>query len=244
MKKFILEKLECFNQSEFKFEEVEHKYTYNSEEYTSVTRFIQRFHKPFETEYWSKRKSQDLGVPQQWILNQWKEINDHANYIGSETHNWIENYFNEVWQPLPKNIEIINRINKFNILYSEQLHKLEPLKFEVRIFSKKWKIAGMVDALFLYRGRIFIVDYKTNKNFTTDDNVKYPETLLAPFNSYLKTHLNEYSIQISLYALILKEWGFDVAGGYLAYIGPGEEKAKLYKCIDMTNILEEYLNDL
>ena len=55
----------------------------------------------------------------------------------------------------------------------------------------------MIDALFLYRGKIYIIDYKTNKLFTTDDNIKYPEKLLYPFSHLNKTHLNEYSIQDS-----------------------------------------------
>jgi ATP-dependent exoDNAse (exonuclease V) beta subunit len=242
MKKFLLEKLEEFNDSDFIFDPIKHRYTYLGEEFTSVTRFIQQFHKPFEQQYWSQRKAEEAGVPQEWILNEWKKLNDYANEVGTETHNWIEDYFNKNWRELPTNLDVINRINKFNIIYAKQLHKLEPLKFEVRIFSKKWKIAGMVDALFLYRGRIYIIDYKTNKNFTTDENTRYPEKLLVPFSEFNKNHLNEYSIQISLYALILKEWGFDVAGGYLVYIGPGEEPAKMYKCVNMVDILYNYLN--
>jgi ATP-dependent exoDNAse (exonuclease V) beta subunit len=238
----ILNKLECFNDPEFKFDPIKHKYTYLGDEFISVTKFIQQFHKPFEKEYWSQRKAEEAGVPQEWILNEWKKINDYANEVGSDTHNWIEDYFNGIWKKLPTNLDVINRINKFNIIYAEHLHKLEPLKFEVRVFSKKWRIAGMIDALFLYRGRIFILDYKTNKFFSNDDNVKYPEKLLHPFSEYNKTHLNEYSIQISLYALILKEWGFDVAGGYLIHIGPGDEPAKMYKCVDMMGILENYLD--
>jgi hypothetical protein len=119
----------------------------------------------------------------------------------------------------------------------------EPLKFEVRVFSKKWKIAGMIDALFLYRGKIFIVDYKTNKKFTTDENIEFVEKLLPPFDGFKKTHLNEYSIQLSLYALILKEWGFEIGGAYLVHIGPGDDDAKLHKCVDMMKILEKYLNE-
>ena len=242
MKEFFLEQLECFNDPEFKFDPALHKYTYHGEQFISVTKFIQQFHKPFEQEFWSKRKAEEAGVPQEWILNEWKKLNDYANEVGTDTHQWIEDYFNGIWKPLPSNLDVINRINKFNVVFAKHLHKLEPLKFEVRVFSKKWKIAGMIDALFIYRGRIFILDYKTNKTFTTDENTKYPEKLLAPFHEFNKNHLNEYSIQISLYALILKEWGFDVAGGYLIHIGPGDEEATMHKCIDMTGILEEYLN--
>ena len=101
----------------------------------------------------------------------------------------------------------------------------------------------MIDALFVYRGKIYIIDYKTNKEFTTDDNLKYKEPLLPPFQDFYKTHLSEYSIQISMYALILREWGFDVAGGYLIHIGPGDEDAVMHKCIDFTGILKDYLDE-
>lgn len=242
MKEFLLKKLECFNDEEFKFDPAAHRYTYLGEQFTSVTRFIQQFHKPFEQDFWSQKKAEEAGVPQEWILNEWKKLNDYANEVGTDTHQWIEDYFNEKWNPLPSNLDVINRINKFNVIYAKHLHKLEPLKFEVRVFSKKWKIAGMIDSLFIYRGKIFILDWKTNKNFTTDDTLKYKEKLLAPFEEHFKSHLSEYSIQLSFYALILEEWGFDVGGAYLVHIGPGEEPAEMYKVIDMRHKLKRYLD--
>jgi ATP-dependent exoDNAse (exonuclease V) beta subunit len=237
----LLEKLKCFDDPNFIFDPRKHKYTYNDEEFISVTTFISRFHSNFDENYWSMRKSQDLGIPQEWILNDWDNIKNYANEVGTETHAWIEDYFNRRWRELPTNLDIIKRINKFNVIYAETLYKLDPLKFEVKIFSPKYKIAGMIDALFLNRGNIIILDHKTNKILTTDENMKYPEKLLYPFQDYYKTHLNEYSIQLSLYALILREWGFKVNGAYLLHIGPDDEPAKLYKCVDMTKILENYL---
>lgn len=240
----LLKKLECFNDVEFKFNPEKHKYTYNGEEFISVTRFIERFHKPFEQKYWSNKKAEEAGVPQEWILEEWKKINDYANEIGTETHKWIEDYYNKEWQPLPTNIDVIKRINKFNILYANQLHKLHPLKFEVRIFSKKWKIAGMIDSLFIYKGKIYLLDWKTNKKYTDDNhkNGKF-EKLLTPFEDCYKNHQNEYSIQLSMYALILEEWGFEIGGVYIVHIGPDDEEAKLYKSTDMREKLKIYLNE-
>jgi ATP-dependent exoDNAse (exonuclease V) beta subunit len=243
MKELILKDLDKFDDPNFIFDPVKHKYTYNGEEFISVTKFIQRFHKPFESDYWSKKKADEAGVPQDWILNEWKKLNDYANDVGTQTHNWIEDYFNGIWKPLPDNLDVINRINKFNIIFAKQLHKLEPLKFELRVFSKKWKIAGMIDSLFIYKGKIFIIDWKTNKDFTTDDHKKGKwEKLLYPFDEHWKNHLSEYSIQLSLYALILEEWGFEIGGAYLVHIGPGDEEAKMYKVKDMRENLKLYLN--
>lgn len=242
MVSIIKEKLECFSDLKFQFDPKQHRYTYEGDTFISVTQFISTFHKVFDEDKWSKKKAEELGVEQQEILLEWKRLNDYSNEIGTYTHQWIEDYFNGIFNPIPTNLDIVNRINKFNLIYAKHLHKLEPVKFETRIFSKKWKIAGTIDALFLFRGKLYIVDWKTNKKFLTDENLVYKEPLLPPFQDFYKHHLNEYSIQISLYALILKEWGFDVAGGYLVHIGPDEQEPKMYTCKDFTGILEKFLN--
>jgi ATP-dependent exoDNAse (exonuclease V) beta subunit len=239
----LLEKLKCFNDPLFKFDPKYHKYTYNGEPLIAVTKFIEQFHKPFEEDFWSKKKSEELGVPQEQILKEWKEINNYANNVGTETHGWIENHFNKKWQPIPSNLDIIKRINKFNVIYAKQLCKLDPLKFEVRVFSKKWKIAGTIDSLFIYKGKIYLIDWKTNKQLTNDKHEKGTfERLLSPFEDYYKNHQNEYSIQLSLYTLILEEWGFEVGGVYIVHIGPDDEEAKLYPAVDMREKLKIFLN--
>ena len=243
MIELLRNQLDCFEDIKFEFDPVAHRYTYEGEPFISVTRFIQQFHKPFEQDYWSKKKAEQAGVPQDWILAEWKKLNDYANEVGTDTHQWIEDYFNQIWKPLPSNPDVIHRINKFNKIYAKQLFKLEPLKFEVRVFSPKWKIAGMIDSLFVYRGKIYILDWKTNKDFTDDNHPKGTyEKLLAPFQDHFKNHLNEYSIQLSLYSLILEEWGFQVGGAYIVHIGPGDEDAELYKVVDMRDNLKLFLN--
>ena len=236
----ILKKLELFNDPNFKFDSFKHKYTLDGEHFISVTQFISKFHKPFESDFWSKKKAEEAGISQDEMLLEWKKLNDRANEIGTNTHNWIENYYNKIYQELPTDMDVIDRINKFNVAYGKWLYKLQPIKFEQRIFSRKWKIAGMMDALFGYNGNTFIVDYKTNKDFTDDEHIKGKfENLLYPFEDKFKNHLNEYSIQVSLYKLILKEVGIEIKCGYLLYIGPNDE-AKIYKTHDFSDILEKY----
>ncbi len=239
----VLDKLNVYNSDlAFKFDPSKHRYTYNGESFISVTQFISLFHQKFDSDYWSKYKSEESGKSQEEILKEWKDLNDRANYIGTSTHNWIEGYFNRVYQELPVDIDVIDRINKFNIAYVKYLYKLTPIKFEQRIFSKKWKIAGMIDSLFLYKDKVIMIDWKTNKLFTDDDHYKGKfEKLLSPLDTFYKNHYNEYSIQVSLYRLILKEIGIDVKACYLLHIGPNEE-AKMYTAKDFTSLLEPYLN--
>jgi len=240
----ILEKLKLYNDDEkFKFEPIKHRYTYDGEYFTPVTQFISKFHEKFDEDFWSKSKAEEFDKTQEEILKDWKDLNDRANEIGTATHDWIEKYFKKIYQELPTDIDIINRINKFNVAYSKFLFKLTPVIFEQMVFSKKWKIAGTMDSIFLYNNKIIVLDWKTNGDFKDNDHPKGKyQKLLPPFEDFYKNHLNEYSIQVSLYALILKECGIDVDCGYLLHIGPDDE-ARIYKCVNMIPFLEKYLEE-
>ena len=102
----------------------------------------------------------------------------------------------------------------------------------------------MIDSLFIRNGKIFILDWKTNKEFKTDDHPKGRyHKLLSPFDEFYENHHNEYSIQLSMYAAILEEWGFEVGGAYLVHIGPGDEEATLIKVKDMREYIHEYFKN-
>lgn len=237
--------LECFNKDTFIFDEDKHKYTLDGAEFISVTTLINEFIKPFDEDYWSKIKAEERGITQKAILEEWHQKNVHSNVLGTSIHAWIENYFKQQWQPLPNDIEQIDRINKFNIIFSEKLYKMTPLLFETKVFSKKWKIAGTIDALFQYNDKLIIFDWKTNKDFITDSDRRGRfEKLLPPFDSFYKNHLNEYSIQLSLYRMILEEYGFDVSCCYLCHIPPKNcGDANIYKTKDMREYISKYLSD-
>lgn len=240
MREFVLEKLKFFDENPlFSFNEKYHKYTYDGRQLTSVTNFLKRFKEEFESDKWSKIKADEAGVPQESILEEWKQKNERANVIGTATHLWIENFFNQVYSEIPNDPDIIDRINKFHKIYYDKLVQLTPVKFEQRVFSTKWDLAGTFDALFTYKDKLVIVDWKTNKKF--DVSSKWNKKLLEPFQTEDECKLTEYSIQISLYALMLEEVGLDVKMGYILYIGP-EEDPVLHRFIDYRDILRDYLN--
>lgn len=243
----ILEKLKVFEDPKFHFDEPTHKYTYDGIEFISVTTFLQRFHDKFDEDYWSKRKAEERGITQEEILAEWKAKNDESKVYGTAVHLWIENYFNGVPQKLPgNNLKIVRAINKFNLVYAERLHKLTPVKFEVRIFLKRWKISGTIDALFLDKdGNLFILDWKTNVELKTDKHPKGKyHKLKYPFQDFYENHLNEYSIQLSLYAIILKEYGINVKGMVIVHFPHGEdEPAQMYKCNDYRELLFNYMEE-
>ena len=240
-KEEVIEKLKIYDNPNFKFIPETHKYLYNKEKYISVTQLISRFHKKFDSDFWSKKKSEERGITQEEILKEWKEINEKSTKLGTSVHDYVENFFNRQYQDIPTDLDVVDRINKFNIIYAKHLHKLKPIKFEQRIFSTKLKIAGMTDAIFLNKNdEIILLDWKSNKEFSTDDTKTFSK-LLFPFENYYENHLNEYSIQVSLYSLILQEAGIDVKASYLLHLGP--ESSKIHKALDMKDILKKFLDN-
>lgn len=265
----MLHKLDYFRDPNFKFDPDSHKYTYLCENtgkpiqvFESVSGFISQFKKPFDKNI-SKYVAKSRGVSQQQILDEWAATAKEGTDLGSLVHEWIEDFYNGKNPkmptiPSPEEDEFFghlglensfsieekatDRINKFLTLHENKLHKLEAKEQEFRIFSRKWGIAGTLDALFFMNPAFYVGDWKTNKDFTDDDHPKGKrQKLLYPFDDLWDNNLNGYSLQLSTYRLILEEEaGFETAGGFLAWIGPQEPK--MYKTLDLRDRLREFLN--
>lgn len=236
----IQEKLKVFDDPLFCFHEDYHRYTYADKVLTSVTQFITKFHLPFDSEKILPRYAKRHGLTEDEVRKSWKEKNEKSKIIGHSVHAFIENYYNNIPQVLPTDIEIIQRINSFNIAWAKYLHKLTPIAFEKRIFHKYLGIAGTLDALFYYNDKVVILDYKSNQDFRHDSHQKgCYNMLLEPFESYCQNNLNEYSIQVSLYSLILKEIaGIHVEKCFLLHLG--NDGPQMYTAHDFTGKLSEW----
>lgn len=249
-KKEIERKLEVFRDRNFTFEEGSHTYRYESIKYDSVTTFLKTFKVPFDREYWSKRKAEERGVDVSIVLNEWQEKANVANSLGTRVHKWIEDFWSGNAPEIPTDPDIRDRIDKFMEMYDKRLNSLLPLQSELKIFSKKWRLAGTIDQPFLFwensenRPYLIIGDWKTNGEFRHDEHPKGRyKKLLRPFAHLYENHHNDYSIQISLYRLILEEEAnIQTQDGFLCHIGP-EGPAKLYRTKDLREPLRAYLND-
>lgn len=240
-------KLEFFKDPRFIFESQAHTYHYSGIKYDSVTTFLKRFKVPFDNEFWSKKKAAELGVDQETIKKEWASKGDVANALGTAVHKWIEEFWGGENPELPEDPEILKRVNSFLELYEARFKNLVPLKPELKIFSKKWKLAGTIDQPFLMwdtkkQQVLFLIgDWKTNKDFKHDNHPKGRyKKLLHPFSDLYENSHNEYSIQISLYRLILQdEIGIETHGGFLVHLGPDD--TKIYPVKDLRDRLRLYL---
>ena len=252
IKEDLVQKISVFKDPNFVFEEEAHTYHYEKTKYDSVTSYIKRFKVPFDREYWSKKKANERGVDVSVVLDEWQGKADVANDLGTRVHKWIEDFWSGGSGDLDPNEDeaFIERINKFLSLYESKFKNLVPLTSELKVFSKKWRLAGTIDQPFLMWDEkqqkvLFLIgDWKTNKEFRSDDHPKGRyKKLLHPFSHLWENHLNEYSIQVSLYRLILEdEIGLETNGGFLCHIGP-EGPARIHPIKDLRDHLRIYLQN-
>lgn len=244
-------KLQYFLDPNFRFNEETHTYTYVDpltlkpvQIFKSVTGFISQFKEKFDSEKVAAMVAKKKGVSKQSILNEWKGISDTAMDLGTIVHKWIEDYYNGSNPPMPTDHVVLERVESFLKLHEEKLHKFSPIKQEFRLFSRKWGLAGTMDALFKLGEDYYVGDWKTNKKFTTDVDMegnRYAKKLLYPFEDLWDNSVNGYSIQLSLYRLIMQEEaGFETKGAFLCWIGPSG-KPQLHKTVDLRDRLYKYL---
>lgn len=236
----IHEKLSVFDNPSFKFNPTYHSYSFGDKKLTSVTKIISSFHLPFEQDVAAKKYAEKNGLLVEDVLLEWKEKNEKSKIVGHSVHEFIENYYRGLPQQLPTDLTIIKKINSFNIAWSLFLHKLEPVAFEKKIFHVDWGLAGTLDSLFSYKDKYIILDYKSNGEFRHDDHPKGKyNKLLYPFEDLWQNHFNEYSIQVSLYSLILKEIAdIEIEKCYLLHLG--EDGPTRYQALDLRQRLYDY----
>lgn len=236
----IREKLKYFDDDLFVFDEPSHTYRYDGELMYGTTTFLERFVKPFDSDYWSKKKAEQEGITQEEMLAQWDAKRDRSCVLGHKVHAYIEDFHEKKTTDLTDDPEANERIEKFHNIYESKLQIFEPIASEIKVFSKVWNIAGTIDQLYLYQGMVLIGDWKTNKKIKTDSDYCFNK-LLYPFEKFKENELNKYSLQISIYRLLLEEAGVHTEYGFICHI-PGEGDPEIYKLKDFRAELRTYFN--
>lgn len=237
----VLKKLEIFNDDKFVFVEDVHKYYYDGVELTSATTFLKNFCIPFDEQYWSAKKAKDEGITQEEMLEKWDKIRNDACDVGNRLHLYIENFY-ENKSECRIDEDIKHRINEFHRMDNDFLSKMDSIGSEIKCFLLKYGICGTMDKLYLYKNTLIIGDWKSSKVISTDDDFAF-NYLLPPFEKYKENEYNKYSIQTSLYALMLEEIGLRIGYCFIAHI-PKEGEYKIHRMRDFRKELKKYLEML
>ena len=227
------------------FEEGPHLYYFNGKRVTSVSRTIDRFVEPFDTEeraqhcfekYYNDPTSKYYQMTAEDIKKQWKKKNDNANNQGTLAHAFGENAMHymvgdyDAIDPMFKDRLVDGKFEardgfeeavvKF---WNDMPDEYIPMLVENRVYAMCGKdepvYAGTFDLLVYStvpgKEGLVIFDYKTNEDLYKNFMGKL---LLDPFKTLLDTPKNHYEIQQALYENALNEIGLDILGKRLVWI--------------------------
>lgn len=180
-----------------------HSYWYGEQRFISVTQYLSKFKQPFDTDRWSQHSAKKEGVSQQTILEKWEQKGKASLEKGTIVHNAAEAILKGeeiILDGMP--IEVISIKNFWDNLVKNYNARL--LKAEWVIGDKKAQVAGRIDAIIQFDrdGKTItsLLDWKTG----TIKMKNHFEKMKAPFNYLDDCSYNHYSIQLSLYRLILE----------------------------------------
>ena len=175
------------------FDADSHKYYIHDIEHQSVTKLIKNYF-PFDRQEISLEVAQRSGISQKEVLANWNDIMENGSYV----HDLIDKHLRGVkisedaFEKIKPVIDYLDIFDDFKVLASE-----------VKIYSSKYKLAGTIDLIALIDGKLFLIDWKTNSK-KIDKNISF-EKALSPFDEFWNNNYYAYSLQLSLYSVILKE---------------------------------------
>lgn len=229
---------------EIKFNPEYHTYTLNGKKLDSVTKVIKQFQQPFDREGVAQRMADrdDRAVAE--ILAEWDAKAEASRELGTRVHQHIQDTITGKLRNTKDPILSLNTLLPeelvFNSLWSElkEVMRVNSDHIEMVVGDASLEIAGMIDWLPFSRQtkRYHPLDWKTGK-FDTANRF---QRLLPPFDDLDDCKLNYYSLQLSLYRLILeRNTNLPIGDGYLIHLTP--EGYKIHVAIDLRDRLELHL---
>lgn len=210
----------------------------------SATKLISKFKKPFDSDYWSKKKADDEGITQEEMLARWKRKADISCEKGTAVHEYVENRLANKVFPYPstkikslfegadpvkeKFDKIVPLVEKF---ISDTRGRMISIASELVIGDLEYNLGGMIDQVFYNKksGKIELWDWKTNEKIDSNNKYKFN----APINHVPASKLEEYSLQLSLYKHIIeKNTNLELGDSYLTWFNENNENYEVFKCLD------------
>jgi ATP-dependent exoDNAse (exonuclease V) beta subunit len=191
--------------------------------------------RPFDKGAISAKVAAREGRPVGEVLAEWKQKSHVAVEAGKRLHTVAEGVLKGNAATVQQaEVSAVAAWRRF--WYAARSH-MNVVKCEEILFDKDFWIAGTLDALLysLKTKQNHVFDWKTGK-FEVEN--RWGETLLAPFDDQPATHLVEYSLQVSLYRLMLERAGVPCGDSWLVHCA---EQATPHRAIDFRGRLEKWL---
>ena len=223
MKRY-LEEIHCHERdSNLKFDEKSHSYTYKDIRLISSTTLIHKLFNPFNADgiiqemqrspLWSKNKYYPMTKEE--IKKLWSKNSEQAMIQGTKLHADIESYLN--YETLS------NESKEFQyFLNFMKKTKFVPYRTEWKIYDEEKKVAGTIDACSRNEnGELTIFDWKRSKEIKKSSDFKKKYSTKKYLSHLEDVNFNHYSLQLNLYKYILeKQYNEKVKDMYLVVFHP------------------------
>lgn len=205
----------------------------------SVTQYLGQFKKPFDSDYWSKKKAEERGVPVGVILKEWREKGDRSRMAGTSFHTMVE-------ERLRNNQIVTNGVSEklikhFESFYTASSINLIPICSELVLGDEQLDIAGSCDQMYWSKklNGLILFDWKTSEKL--DKENKY-QKMLSPFENLDDSGFNNYSLQLNLYRYIIeKNTNLTILNTYIGWFSEFNENYEVMKCLNLQNEIKKYL---
>jgi ATP-dependent exoDNAse (exonuclease V) beta subunit len=187
------------------FEPESHTYILDGQELTSVGRTLDRLKPVFDRPGKAASTARRTGQTVEEVLAEWDAKRDASLALGTRVHEHIELVLTGAYEPADPFLAL-NTISPeeraFNRFWQEIGSRLRLERAEWIIGDAVLGIGGRPDAIFASpdTGQFHLFDWKTGKC----ESFNKWENLLAPFDDLSNCAVAIYSLQASLYRLILE----------------------------------------
>jgi len=198
-----------------KFTEEDHKYSSeDNTKWISVTSVCKLFEEPFDAESAAlkaskNKKSKWYGKTPEEIKTIWQQVNKDSITLGNWYHKQREDQICNL-NSIEREGDICNIvrpiIKDFEKHAPDQKLQNNTIYPEHLVYLKSAGICGQSDLVEVRKNKVFILDFKTNANLTTEAYTNWQgitKKLLAPLNHMDDHKLNHYNIQLSIYMYII-----------------------------------------
>lgn len=219
-----------------------HSYTLNGTRLTSVTRVLKPLKPEFDADYWAERKAQERGITAAEIKAEWDKKRQHSVDLGNAVHEHIQHTLlgtSPQQDPFLGLNELLPEAEAFDTFWSQAGQQARAVEVEWVVGDSVLGIAGTADALLFSKasGLHHLWDWKTNSRWNTENRF---QTLADPFGDLGDCELANYSLQISLYRLIVeRNTDLELGDSYLLHLKGG--RYWIYKALDLRERLESWL---
>lgn len=207
---------------------------------------------PFNEQRQAERYAERHGETPEYWIQQWRQNSFRATTLGTKTHAYGESLgylragmpericpsMQMQYMPQYGFLAPIHPKEEAVLKFmSEMPSSMHLVLNEARAYSGKnpcrernlrEQIAGTFDMLYYNDGSdgqqegFMILDYKTNANLQNDYNRKFGRVLREPFADMTEEDLSLYTLQLSLYALMLEDIGIPIIARRIVWLKDSE----------------------